>query len=384
MLLVKVLLIIAVICSFCFAEFAYAEDGHSGKEHERDHSLPAHHRSSDDDFWKQIDPELSIVGNFLAEFSDNKDNSNRGKFRVREAEAAFQAFLFPKFRINAVGAMEQEYEDAHSNTEFHLEELYGALFDLPYGINAGIGRRLVEFGALNPKHFHERPFADTPLVLANFFGEHSWYDDGVSVNMPVGRLFGAPISNSFSYLRGRNFGLEHVHAHGHEDMHEQGHGPIRWGGNVYLNRVTADIELDHDRHIDMGYSVAWDEGGDNNLHGLDMTYHNSGFSSFDEFVWQSELFYADVDTSETEPFGFYSMMQFVLDDKWDFGGRYDWSQAPGEGSKSEWAITPFLTYHFDKSMYGRLQYRYREMIEDHKPENALFLQFVWEIGAHSH
>ena len=78
------------------------------------------------------------------------------------------------------------------------------------------------------------------------------------------------------------------------------------------------------------------------------------------------------------------MLQFVPDDKWDFGGRYDWSEAPGEGNKNEWAITPFLTYHFDESMYGRLQYRYREMIEDHEPENTLFLQFVWEIGSHSH
>ena len=44
-------------------------------------------------------------------------------------------------------------------------------------MEAVIGRRLVGFGVVNPMHFHERPFADTPLVLANFLGEHSWYDD---------------------------------------------------------------------------------------------------------------------------------------------------------------------------------------------------------------
>jgi len=381
-----------IIGSFCFAEFAYGNTGHSTKDHDHnhdhdhDHSSPAHHKFTDEDNCKQFDPELSIVGNFLTEFSDNKGNPNRGRFRVREAEATFQTFLLPWFRLNAIGSMEQEYHDSHVNTDFHLEELYGSFF-LPNDVKAVIGRQLVGFGALNPTHYHERPFADIPLALANFFGEHSWYDDGVSLSMPIGSLSGAPIRNSFSYLRGRNFGLEHIHEHGHEEEeeeHHEGHGPIKWGGNVYLNRISSEIELDHDSHIDLGYSVAWDEGGDNILHGLDMTYRNTDFSSFDELIWQSELFYADVDTSDTEPLGFYSMLQFVLDDKWDIGGRYDWSEAPGEGSKYEWAISPFVTYHIDESMFCRLQYRYREMIENHETENTLFMQFVWEIGTHSH
>jgi hypothetical protein len=139
----KVVSILVVIYSFCFAQFAYGQGGHPEKEHEHVNSLPAHHKPFDSDFWKRIDPEFNIVGNFLTEFSDNKDNSNRGKFRVREAEAAFQAFLLPQFRINAVGAMEQEYDGSHLNTEFHLEEFYGALFDLPYDVDAqdSLGRK---------------------------------------------------------------------------------------------------------------------------------------------------------------------------------------------------------------------------------------------------
>ncbi len=383
-----ILLAVVLICSVGFINTSFGTEKYLPKDnehgHEHDLSLPAHHKISDEDFWRAIDPEVNIVGNFLTEFSDNKENSNRGRFRVRGVEAAFQAFLLPHLRVNVVGTMEQEYESGHSNTEFHMEEVYVSLLDLPYEMEAEIGRRLVGFGVINPTHFHERPFADTPLVLANFLGEHSWYDDGVSVSLPVGSLWGVPIRNSFGYFQGRNFGVEHVHGHGHDDADEEGHGPIRWGGDVYMNRIYSEIELDSDSHVDLGYSLAWDEGGDTNLHGVDLTYHYSGFESFRELVWQNELLFADIDSSDSEPLGFYSMLNLVMDEKWDVGGRYDWSEAPGEGSNYEWAVSPFVTYHFDESMYGRVQYRYREMIEGHRPENALFLQFVWELGAHSH
>jgi len=394
----------------CFISFAYgdehSEKGHDGHEdhkctnpkhhHHGDdkgdghgHSQAAHHKLANGGEWGYLNPEFSIIGNFITEFSDYKGNSNRGRLRVRELEAAFQASLLENFRVNAIWSMEQEYIDNHSTMFYHLEELYGVVTDLPFDSEGMIGRRFVRFGALNPVHPHERPFADTPLALANLFGEHSWYDDGASLSVPVGEFFGAPVRNRFSYFRGRNFGLNHDHSHGHEEeehheSHEDVHGPIRWGGNVYLNRITSEIEVGDKSHVDLGYSVAFDEGGDNNLHGLDLTYHNYGISGFEELVWQSELFYADIDTSDSEPFGMYSMVQLILDDKWDFGGRYDWSEAPGEGSKSEWAITPFATYHFNHSMYGRVQYRYREMLDDHEPENTLFLQFVVELGSHSH
>ena len=368
-----------------FSGFAYAAGGHS-HDHDHDHS-----NCVEGDFWQQMDAEFSVLGNFLGEFSDNKDNANRSRVRVREAEIAFGANLLPNLRFNVVGALEQEYEDGHVNNETHLEEFYGTFYDLPFDMEGSIGRKFVGFGVLNPLHFHERPFADTPLVLANLFGEHGWYDDGASLTIPVGDVFGADVRNSFGYYRGRNFGLEHSHEHEHghdeheEDEHEEeGQGPIEWGGYVYQNRISFEYELSESSCLDMGYSVAFDEGGDNNVHGIDVTYRCTDLETIEAFIWQNEFFYADVDTSSTEPFGFYSLLQFVLDEKIELGGRYDWSEAPGDVDNYEWAIGSFITYNFSESMYARAQYRYHEMIEDHKAENTLFLQFVWRIGEHSH
>lgn len=403
---VKNSLFALIVCCICSAGLVYADensekahgqpdhqcdnpdhDHHYGHDHDtasgHGKSQPAHHKLDNGEVLGRLHPEFSVIGNFINESSNNKENSNRGRLRAREIEAAMQASLLDNFRINAVWAMEQEYIDNHSQWYYHLEELYGTVNELPFEMEGVIGRRLVRFGALNPVHLHERPFADTPLVLANLFGQHSWYDDGVSLSMPVGEVFGTPVHNRFSYFRGRNFGLEHTHHHGH-DEHEEVHGTIEWGGNVYMNRLTSKIELDRISHAKLGYSIAFDEGGYNNLHGLDLTYRNRGIKGMKELAWQSELIYADIDTSDSEPFGMYSMLQFVLDDNWDVGGRYDWSEAPGEGSNNEWAVSPFVTYHLNESMYGRLQYRYREMIDDHEPEHTMFLQFVVELGKHSH
>ena len=58
MFLVKTVLAVAIICSICFTSSVYGADGHSANEHEHGDSLSAHHKFSESETCKGIDPEI--------------------------------------------------------------------------------------------------------------------------------------------------------------------------------------------------------------------------------------------------------------------------------------------------------------------------------------
>jgi len=352
------------------------------EEKEKQESLIAHKASPVGSYSGQLNPDISVVANILTNFNDDKADDNRNKVRVKEAELALQGYLYPGIRGDVIAAIEQEYEGDTSTTETDLEEAYVSFLDLPCSMQAEVGRKFIGFGKLNPIHPHHWPFADTPLVLQNFFGEHNWFDDGASVSALVPNPWDLYFKASFGVFNGRN--LEHAHEHEEEEEHTGETEPIDWNGRVYVTRLSANKLLNDNSDVDLGYSLAWDEPRDTELHGVDLTYSYRWPYTYRKLKWQNEFLFANVDSTSTQSSGFYSLLKLTLDKNWELGGRYDWSQTLENDQSHEWAITPFLTYYFTESFYTRAQYRYRELIEEHEPENVFFLQLVWGLGPHSH
>jgi len=99
---------------------------------------------------------------------------------------AFQGRLSPSVRGDLVVAAEQEYlADDSTEVDLHIEEAFISFLDLPGGLQAQVGRKLLAFGRLNPIHPHHWAFADTPLALNNLFGDHPWLDDGAEISYLV-------------------------------------------------------------------------------------------------------------------------------------------------------------------------------------------------------
>jgi len=321
-----------------------------------------------------MNPDVSAVANIKFEINDRYVD-DKYRVKVDEAELAFQNYLFPGVRGDLIIAVEQEYTEDDVATDVDLEEAYISFLDLPFNLQAEMGRRLMHFGKLNPIHGHHWPFADTPLAMQRIFGHHSWYDDGISVSALIPNPFDLYLQQRAGYFNGRDLGHE-------------GHGHLDWDGRIFMSRTntSATLPFDENADIDLGYSMAADERIDTMLQGADFTFHYRWPLSYRKFKSQTELFFIENFDSiaNIDRFGLYTLAQLTLDKNWEVGARYDYSENLEADPDYEWAITPFLSYHLTESLYLRGQYRYRQTLDGHNSENAVFLQCVWGMGPHSH
>lgn len=377
--------------------------------------------------FKFVDPKLSVIGDVQALFTDDHCNENRNRFRIRSLELTASANVLPHLRGDFTGALEQEWEGGHLITRMDVEEAYGTLHSLPFGTEVQFGRKLIDFGLLNPIHPHHWPFADTPLVLESFFGDHPWNDDGAQASILIPNPWELYAKATFGFWSGKRLGHGHDHEHEHEDEggdedthdhedeheHEEAHGheeeeheheeaqvheeeheheeedpscahaePVDWDRWVKTGRFSLDIPLSRNSHVLLGHSVAWDQHADTKLFGGDITFYYKWPNTYRKFRWQNEFIFGDLRERGEEKSGFYSLFLLTLDKHWEIGDRLDWMQVPGTIEHNEWANSIFLSFYFTHSIRFTTQYRLRKMACG-ETENALFLQWVIGLGPHA-
>jgi hypothetical protein len=361
-------------------------------------------------------PEVSVIADIQALTTDAEDDPNDEKLRVKEIELGFQGYLNPSVRGDLIIAFEHQYvADDSVDTELEVEEAYVSFLDLPGGLEAQVGRKLLGFGRLNPVHPHHWAFADTPLALNNLFGSHPWWDDGAELSYRVpnpadihfklaagvwnGRRLGHvhTLSANDSGASG-DHGAEELHDHGvdshdeedhHAEDHEEhaesdsdgGHNEvIDWDGRVFTGRASADLPMTEQLSAQAGYSVAGDESN-NLLHGADLVLKYQWPQTYRRVRWHTEWFHYDRDEDGSDSSGLFSLLQVARDEHWELGGRYDWTELLEDREQDTWAGSGFLTYYLTHSTYVRGQYQYREHA-DGEDENIFTAQFVWGIGRH--
>ena len=354
----------------------------------------APHRAQPVGSWGIMNPSISAIADVQVLFTNNKENDNRNKIRVKEVEFAFQGYLYPGIRADVIPALEMEYIGDEVNVEIDLEEAYLTMSPIPLvgeyvPLGLQLGRKFMNFGILNPIHPHHWPFADTPLVLQSFFGAHNWFDDGIQGFLNIPNPWDLYLKTTFGYWNGKRLG----HTHGHEeeaDVHEgEGHDhsmgePVEWDGRVYLSRTILGIPLGRTSDVRLGASVSWDEARSTTLVGGDLTFIRRFPGTYHRLRWQNEFVAADIDTGDYWRYGGYSLLAFSLGRYWETGARYDQSQILDPLlSDDQWASTGFITYFLTHSLYFRGQYRYRNTLEDEDEHNG-YIQMVFGLGPHAH
>lgn len=367
-------------------------------------------------------PEISAIVNGQADLTDPEDPDRHQKVRIKEAEVAVAGYLYPSIHGDFIVAFEQEYVDEEVETEVEVEEAYLSFLELPGGLQAVAGRKLISFGRLNPIHPHHWAFPETPRALENLFGDHPWFDDGLDLNLLVPNPWDAYLKVSAGVYNGRS--LEHGHGdaeedHDHAEEHEEdhaeeheeehhegegehhegeghahaedaghahGHGEVvEWDGQVFIGRLFADLPVSEQLAFQLGYSLVIDEGERNLLQGLDLVLRHQEPDSFRKTKWHTELLFADDDVRGSSPFGLFSYVTYAPDKYWEFGGRYDFTELLENDSEDLWAGSGFVTRYLTHATYLRGGYQYTEYsMEEREEEHLVSLQFVWGIGPHSH
>jgi hypothetical protein len=192
-------------------------------------------------------------------------------------------------------------------------------------------------------------------------------------------------------------------------------------GLNFWSRLSTYFDLTPDISLEPGLSGMWnpktiDRGGqlpqpdgtnlaerERRLLGADLvlSYKPLQNNQFTSLTWGTELLHSDIRYNVTDSsgnalpgrsvgsLGLYSYLAYKFDRQWTTGFLFDWVEDARNKHAQTFAYSPYITWaltHWDQL---RLQYTYT----DHnatseaaglRPDHAIYLQWAWIIGAHSH
>jgi hypothetical protein len=337
-------------------------------------------------------PDISVVGVLNGHLSDDKTDSTRDKFEFDEVEVAFQGFIYPKLRADVFLAIHKE------GTKYEAEicEAKASYLGVVDGLTAEAGKIHINFGKLNKVHTHQRPMADQPKALTDFFGEHSLTGQGGTLSYLPPLPF---------YLQAEA-GVWQAPAHEHEASGKAEVANLSGNtveaavytestdfslsGPLYTGRLKTSLALTSKSELEFGASLAGGHGSHYKEHldraivsGLDLTFRAwTGPES--RWTFQNEWFRLSrkVPDGNLERDGFYSFLNYRLDKQIDLGGRFDYSEGAMPAKSIERAFAAIASYHFLETNAVRLQYKVRGM--EAKTAHEGWLQFVFGLGPHTH
>jgi len=316
-------------------------------------------------------PDISVVGNIIGIDGNDKNEDDLERIVVQEAEIALQGYLYPGIRADVIAAY-----DRHEGTyEAELEEAYVSFLETPVpDLSVRVGKKLTDFGKINPQHPHHWHYVDRPAVLESYFGGHGLTGQGANLSY----LLPAPF---FAQL---DCGIWDIDS----SSHSHGGNILGLAEEMQTARLWASHELSENQELEWGLSGVKGYGAHVDDHtdkveigGVDVTYRHLG-TGYERWILQSEFLFLDreIPAGELERFGFYSFVNYRWDKNWDMGARYDYYESPFPGDATEAFLSGILTVSLTETTKLRLQYR-RNLEDDC---DAVFLQVLFGIGPHSH
>ena len=363
----------------------------------------------------EFNPAIGLVGETIFSYrskgSDKTGSDRPGGFDVnqRSIELNIAAAVDPFAKGYAVINAAADAETGEAT--MGVEEADLQTTSLPWNLELKAGRFFGEFGKLAFIHDHELPFVNRPLVLDQYIGGES-RTDGAQLNwLP-------PIPHYVSLTAGFGVGFG-----GDAPLNNAGTFR-RLSGFNYFGRASTYFDLTPNVQLETGISglinpSTQDRGGPDAFMGpggvlltekqrrvagvdLKLSYVPLQNNQFKRLDWGTEVLYShsqyafDVDgdpTTTDDDFrrrvgsvGLYSYLTYKWHRQWSAGFLFDYVQDAANHNDETFGYSPYLTWALSHWNQLRLQYTHTEHHADAGPksEDAIYLQWAWIIGAHSH
>lgn len=331
-------------------------------------------------------PQISVVANGGVLFQDRKRDESRNRFEQDELELAFQSYVYPSVRFDAIIALGKEHDFSAE-----LEEGYATVVQLgntPFG--ARLGRMRLPFGRVNPIHPHQLLYRDYPLPIANLLGEHGAISNGglLKYLVPSGNLFAELQVGLFTLNDHAALGVSHAHEHEEHDADTLS----AQGQLLRMARLSLAPTINRDNELEIGFSglTTRAQNGDNlRLLGVDFQYRRF-FAAAQRLLLAGEWLQHRRESGGTgvNRHGYYLLASYKPDRYWEYGIRYDWSRrafltADEDVTSADRALSAILTYRLNEQSFIRLQWRNLKPADD-SVRNELLVQLMFGFGPHSH
>jgi hypothetical protein len=361
----------------------------------------------------EFNPALGFVGETVTSYrskgSDKTGSDRPGGFDVwaRSLELNASASVDPFAKAWVVA--NASADSATGESTFNIEEAALQTTSLPGNLSLTAGRFFGEFGRLANIHDHELPFVNRPLALDDYIGGES-RSDGAQVNWLV------PVEHYISITAGVGDQF------GGDSPNPNHPGNTRViGGLNFWGRASTSFDLTDNWQAEAGVSGLWnpkteDRGGalvqpdgstltekERRLAGLDfkLSYVPLRDNQFRSFTWGTEVLFSDNNflfdpdglpasgdeyRGNVNSLGLYSYASYKWSRQWSAGFLFDYVQSAQNHDDETFAYSPFVTFALSHWNQLRLQYTHtdRSAASGLKPDDAIYLQWAWIIGAHSH
>jgi len=349
------------------------------------------------------DPNHYRLSGFLL---DPDVSPGKRGFNLGESEVALSANVDDKFAGSLIVSLTPD-------NKVEVEEAYGIVTALPYGLTPKFGRFFSGIGYLNEQHQHAWDFYDAPLAYNAFIGGQ--YDNnGAQLKWvaPTDQFleFGAEMGNGDNFpgtdrnTNGVNAAIAYVHTGGDiGDSHS-------WRAGVsYLHTRAQDRDSTvtdaQGRSVDTGFS------GTSNIAIADFIWkyaphgnaQQTNFKLQGEYFWRREhgdltydrdgaLGLTQTAAYRSSQSGWYLQGVWQFMPSWRVGGRYDRLDPGSPDYGANGAFLDAEVFHPERytlmvdwtpSEFSRWRLQVAQSRnQSGVTDNQLFLQYILTLGAH--
>ncbi len=325
---------------------------------------------------QSFNPEISLNGDLLMAYSNREGGELDDEFLFRELEIGFAGAVDPYSRADVIATIARE----DGEYVIELEEAYLTFLQLPYDLQARLGKYRAEFGRANPIHLHALPWIDYPFVIRRYFGEEGLSGTGGEISWLIPNPWKQYASLTYEVFNNDNDVL-----FAGEDSDDFTH----------LARLKTFRELNAESTLELGASFATapnDSGHGSHrsmIEGADLTFRwkPKAEGLYRSFLWQNEVMFAQADlrNGQETTWGMYSAVDYQFARRWKIGARYDNAQLPFSSSRFERGYSAYLTFLQSEFLYWRLGYLYTDRnfaVDGNRDDHQLFVQLNFTLGAH--
>lgn len=350
-----------------------------------------------------MNPAISAVLEATGTTSLSRESDTNG-FDLSEAEIAFQSAVDPFTRVDL-------FLSFPAGETPEVEEGTITTLALPGPLQLKGGRFKSAFGKWNTLHNHAFFTVDRPNALANFLGEESLTNDGLSLSVlipnPWDQYIDA-ITEVGTALEGTSFNSDRRNLSWLEHLtwflNTGPNSTLEFGVTAAGGWTGASETLLSDLAACGAACSGLEPRGelDSRVNGIDVTYKWKPvqLNVYRSFLWQTEALKSrrDVDVLTAGPVlqpdvvsssGGYSYVECQFAKRWRVGGRYDLSGFPDSESARERALSAVVRYQPSEFQEIRFQFKRTSRNDEaalrfdgEADDSQLFFEWIPVIGAH--
>lgn len=315
-------------------------------------------------------PDLSAIGDFRTLYtSEGKRNV---ELYFNQLEMQLTSVVDPYARANFLFSFGKD--SVNGDFSAGLEEATLTSIDLPYQLQATIGKFKPHFTKVNTLHPHAFSFVDFPTMLTRYFSDEGLFMEGVSASWLVPNP--ADFYQELDIEIGRS---------------EANHSLDQGNANrlLYVGHLKNFFELTDNATVELGLSGLSgvnSEQFSTTMAGVDVTYKWKPvqFNTFQSFTWQSEGLLCKTTTSSAaavQTYGAYSFLEYQIAERTFLGARYDYSALPGNKSTEDRVSSLLVRFQPTEFQILALEFQHNDRSYGANV-NQVVLRAIFAIGTH--